>query len=256
MNIEEEQLYQKLIKNKVSITKEEYAKAVQVYKNLFRFYLNLYIGLEYNNCLSIFNLPKRNFSREERYYLKIFLKIIELQKNNLLKYLDYAIILDNMNVSFGTNKMILKELYEFLDCICHNKNHVLDFFESNNYFISNIAPSKIDFKNICTSESVPDSYKMILKLFKDIFNKYHENYCDKEELYIGFDVFLNYIHYYFLENDLFNDYEKIIAFLNDINDNMSLYMDYIIINGFEDKNKIIDFIDYVFNNFQKVKIMK
>ncbi len=255
MNSDEEQLYQKLIKNKVSITKEEYENAVKVYKHLLDFYLNQYIDFD-SNRFSFFNTPKRNFGMEDRYYFKIFMKIIEMQKKNLLMYLDYVLLLDNSNMysnmGFRREYAILKELYDFLECVCNHEDFLINYIEDDQYVIEGIRHRDLIF--LLENDTVPEDYKTIIGLFDTIFNDYqkYNNYDS-----IGLDAFLNVAYYYFIMNNLFNDDpERVIAFLNDIKDNITLYIERINLSGIKNGRSMLMFVDYIFNTNNKVRIMK
>ena len=102
-------LMRKLKREHIDISKEELEEVLETYNHILDFYLEDSVQSTYYR-FGFVGIPKNLFETYDTEFLKIFSLIIRIKHNNLLKYLDYILLMNNYK--YGGNR--LNELNTFL----------------------------------------------------------------------------------------------------------------------------------------------
>ncbi len=253
--IENVLLVRKLKRLKIDISKENLSLLINKYNHLIDFYLEDDRRDTYYR-FGFVAVPKSFYDQDDVFFLKIFRLLIDMQKNNLLNYLDYCLLINYQK--YGGNR--LYELYDYLDNMLkwfyeNDYDFIYDFINEREYLLQDMIENNLD--DINKSNYIPQEYKDIMKLYDDIFNKYYLEDFDEIDPDAFFQEYMNMSYYYFVINDLFNrEPNEIINYLKKVQDNIVAICDKLNNDGEMEYKDRIKYIDTLYRGKNKVKIIK
>ena len=228
---------------------------LSIYNNLLKFVLENYEASE-EELKSYYNIQDKNC-------FNILQSLIKLKKYNLLKFLDYSFIYYNCGTSLI--RYPIQSINDYLNRIIRfyeaDKKEFLDsFFSENVCVIDTINDLFLD--DLLKSKYIDDNYKIIMQLFRDIFNNYNElidnGYYDKYDVDIYLSDYVNAIYYYLVSNNYIKDnFEQVSKFLNHICNNIETILDEIKLAGIKTDKDLFTYIDHEYkSNNSKLKTIK
>lgn len=258
-------LLYKLKKRNIKFDDVNLDEVIKAYEFLLNFYLEEYPD-KYDHPYSFVFMPNETYDRDNELFYSIFTNTIVLIRLNLLKYLDYAYLIEFHNATNDIDELsglswCLRTFIGFHLSEPTNKDFLDKVMHSNRYLIESASTRGVrTFKKM---KLVPEDYRMILDEYSQIFNKYDElmKYNDLgkkyERLNDSFLMLMNKTYFYFLKNDLFNkETDKVFIFLNNIKENLESFSDEISLNGITDNDEMMKYIDYLYNKEKDVKEIK
>ncbi len=260
MKLSDRIILKRLKKNGIDVSLQELCETINIYKRVLDFYFE--DRKERSDSFGFLYTPIKLYTIMDKYFFNIFSKILEMKRKGLLKYLDYALLLDCNPSLFETELRQSIDLLQYLEKVCNADDFIMYSINRDECFIENVTDNYLD--NIIDDEIIPDNYKQMIKLYSEIFRKfYNEGFYelnfDEFDYDIGLDHIVNCSYYYFLKNDFFsNNMDEVMSFLNDINDNMGYYIDKINMFGLDSEKyeNCLTLVDYLFKNRNKVMIKK
>ena len=255
--IENVLLVRKLKRLKIDISKEDLNILIIKYNQLIDFYLED-DRRDSQYRFGFVAVPKSFYDQDDVFFLKIFRLLIDMQKNNLLNYLDYCLLINYQK--YGGNR--LYELYDYLDNMLkwfyendNNYDFIYGFIKEREYLLQDIIENNLS--DINASSYIPQEYKDIMNLYDKIFDKYYLEDYDEIDPDAFFQEYMNMTYYYFVINDLFNQEPNgIIEYLNKVKDNIVAICDKLNNDGELEYKDRIKYIDTLYKGRNKVKIIK
>ena len=260
MSLQERLILRRLKKEDIHLNVEELREVINIYNHLLDLYFEkMEHGFGYRFEFAV--LPRSLYLSMDEYCLQIFKNIIELKKNNLLRYLDYSLLLDNDEGIWISSSDILWELRKVL-------NNIIDSYESygDNFIYIKMKKNR-DFilvflvnggcSSVIESKFIPQDYKDIIQLYDEIYACNISEYKYMDIYKWNYFTFIAMTYYYFLMNDSFNkEPNKVLDFLDNIYNSIQDTIDRINTNGIENNEDMINYIDSLYKNVNKEKIMK
>lgn len=250
-------LMKKLKKDYINVSEEELEEIINIYNHLLDFCLGSSRESKYNR-FGFVSTPKFLYEREDLLFSQIFRLIIGMKKNNILKYLDYVLLLSNYNFEIH----LLEKLSSFLDYIMNSyylndgsDDFIYSFIKDHEYILQDTTDNDLSYIN--ESKYIPQEYKDIMNLYNEIIDKYYNESYNEIDYSYNFQDFINMTYYYFLINDLFNkEPTEIIDYLTKVKDNILYICDKLFIDGDMEYKERIKYIDTLYRERNKIKIIK
>ncbi len=248
-----------LRRDRVKISYQELSEVMDIYTNLMKYLLE-----ENFDYKEIYSFLKKGFVSHydltDDYCYKTFLELIKLKRDNLLMYLDYALLTSNVEVGYGRNlRGIICYIYVFLEKIVSiYKEYPRTYkgeIRSYTYRIFDDETDKIVAK-LGRTNGVSSSYKDIISAYNEAYKIY---YPKSKGLYakygIKFDNFLEETYYFFLENGLlYKEPECVLEFVKSFAGNEEEILDKMLLGGFNKIDYVDDkIISYIAMMYQKSK---
>ena len=249
-------LIKKLKKDNINITSEDLEEVINIYNHVIDFCLEDKKASSYK--FSFIKDSKILCEYDNTTFLSIFRLLIQIKKHNLFNYLDYVLLINTY--CYDGNR--LEQLYFYLNLILNgyydsNKNNdfIYKFIDSHQYLLPDILDNYLNY--ILDSEYINQDYKDIICLYNELFDLYLEEDYDEIDPEIFFQEFISMSYYYFVINNLFNTEPKeIINFLNNIKEDIPSICDKLNLDGEIEYKERINYIDALYRNKNKVKIIK
>ena len=203
--------------NSYKITEELFDDVYQKYSNLLCFLDEMFDNQDLKVKMD------QELTNEDSFYHHVFRNLIRIKENDMELFLDYVYVLYSCNPNPIVWRDVIRELSNYLIRLSfYDREHAEMIKETFKYAFTKALETVLVFcyDKVMNSSYVPDYYKEIIRLYKNIYKKY-------DVLEDGFLSFLlNDSFTYFVRNEsIKNDNEKVKYFLT------LIYDDY---NNFED----------------------
>ncbi len=208
----------KYIVDMLKISEQEYDEIYSVYKKLFLFLDEVYPP---GNLVKEID---KELIKDNSLYQSIFINLLKISKNGMSLFLDYVYILYTIKRNaYLIPDLMMKYLNDYLLRLgFYSKEYALRMKKTIAYDFMYAIETVIvyDYDKVMNSKIIPDYYKKIIKLYRDIYKKYGA-------LQGGFLSFLlkDSFNYFVRNESIKNDFENVDYFLS------LIYDDY---NDFED----------------------
>ncbi len=232
------EVYAKLIKDGINITENEFDKIINIYDRCVNI-INEYNDYKYVNISIESNLDYLVIND----YYKLLKSIIKLQELDLLRYLDYADLVDDINVVRNNINFIIN------DYILYNED---DYYIYRHALLNSNLLDYINYDKIKDINSIPDYYKEIIKAYDYAAGFYFENCItyDQIECNIDYEFFLNMSYIYFFINGLFEkETDKICDFIRSSTDNIPDLLDKFDLIGINDCKDTMNYVESMYRNY-------
>ena len=259
-----ELLITKLKNDKVDITNIDLDEIIYLYNYYVDYALAKYYpdGEVTKDKFNFINVLSSEYDNDDYSFYNFLINIIEIKKRGFIKYFDDILMSYVMKV-FSTHP--IAELLDFSNFILkkiHNgRGHNIPTFFSKNNDIALAVICGVRYGFLIESTYVSEDYKKIASTFKDLLSHYCGDnwyyFCYHDKKKIDWITFINYIYIFFVTNNLFNDeFERVNKFLDYLKTNADIAYDGLELNGINDFEKIVIYINMLYNEFdQRVKVI-
>jgi len=268
MKVNKVDLNLKLNKNGIILTRDVLDDVVDTYHYLIDFVSSV----EKINSTNRFNFIYSS-TEDDIIYYNIFNDLIFICENDLLKYLDYSLLIYYSGFNFS-----LAKLSDYLNKIIsgyktYGEKFKYYFYNNNPHVIEDVI--EYHLYKIDNSEYIDNDYKEVIDMFGSIYDKYTKSFYELDRIYqdddnsdgaIYFNDFIKVIFHYFIDKNILNDNrDRAYEFLKHIYDNLFETIDQLNLVGldwdnqsnFDSVKNIFNYIDILYNNFdKKVKVIK
>ncbi len=264
--IERGLLKYKLDKYCLNVKDNELDELINDYNHLLDYYLEDE-SEAYLHRFSFVVTHNSAFERDEEIYFSILKDLIIIRKLGLNKYLDYLLVLSHRYHNYEVDR--LADLLLFLNTFIEYR------FLSDESFIEKVIPDNLDVVDymakhnaydFINNKHIDDYYKEIIwkyheivkKLNIEIYAEFHKDDDPANDLvFKQFNLFINMSYYYFLLNYSFKDnHKEIMAFLDEIYNDIPLFMDKLHFMGDVDYQEMLNYVGSLYNDEYNSKEIK
>ncbi len=270
MKVNKQALNKKLNSKGIMLSREVLDDVIDIYQYVIDFVSEV----EGINSDNRFNFIYSS-TNDDIIYFNIFKALIIIREKDLLKYLDYSLLIYSSGFTFN---FTFGSLCDYLTKIIKDYNRLGEYFkyyfyDNNPHVIEDVIEYRFD--EIISSEYIDNDYKDVIEMFGSIYDKFTENLEELNRIYqddensdgaIYFNDFIKAIFHYFIDkNILSDDRDRAYLFLKHIYDDLFGTIDRLNLVGLDWDNpsdynsvaNIFNYIDILYKNFdKKVKVIK